>query len=807
MIKSPVPPAPRTRFFYGTLLLLALATGPAQAGSDTWKAAPGSADWNTAGNWVGGAIPNSATDIATFGASTETAISLSADTEVDGLTFASGASVFTITAAPSYSLTISGAGLANNSASTQNFVTDTKQDFSFGLGTISFANSATAGGNTTFTNRGSTYYNIDDTNQYSSYGGGITQFFNASQAGSATFTNQGGSATSYAGGGTTIFHDSASAGSGTFTNEGSQEVAAYGGVTVFNDTSHAGSASFTNENGPATGTRGGYTLFNDSSDARDGTFTSNGGVDSGTMGVTMFNHGTNAGSAHLIANGGVASGGSGGYVIFNDTASAASGVFTVSGGTINGTEGGNVQFWAGTTADNASFSINGGTVDGAGAGFVYFTNYVAGYGSTSTPATAGTGAFITHGGGAVNASGGYIGFENATADHGTFTTNGGTASGAGAGKIMFSSFGGGEATADHGNFTLNGGTASGAQGAYIAFNQTSTAANSTLIANGGTNGGDGASIRFFDAALGGNAIVKVYGNGNLDISPENIYMGSVTVSIASLEGSGNVFLGNNNLTVGGNNASTAFSGVFQDSGYYGSGGNGSLTKVGNGTLTLTGASTHTGTTNISAGTVLINNSSGSVFGGSAVTVSPGATLAGGGSFTGDLQLDGILSPGNSPGALSAGDTTFGGGGNFIWEINSVNGTAGADPGWDTLSVGGTLTLTATSGTPFTVFLTSLTAGNTAGEVFDFNPSANYAFTLATTTSGIIGFDADAFELNFDGFENSFSGSWSVEQSGGDLNLIYAAAVPEPSTYAAMAGAVMLGFVFWRRRRQPAPARS
>jgi autotransporter-associated beta strand protein len=75
------------------------------------------------------------------------------------------------------------------------------------------------------------------------------------------------------------------------------------------------------------------------------------------------------------------------------------------------------------------------------------------------------------------------------------------------------------------------------------------------------------------------------------------------VTIGSLEGTGNVFLSNRNLTVGSNNMSTSFSGVIQDLGDGGFTG-GSLSKIGSGTLSLTNANTFTGGTLINAGTLI-----------------------------------------------------------------------------------------------------------------------------------------------------------------------------------------------------------
>lgn len=230
----------------------------------------------------------------------------------------------------------------------------------------------------------------------------------------------------------------------------------------------------------------------------------------------------------------------------------------------------------------------------------------------------------------------------------------------------------------------------------------------------------------------------------------------------------------------------------------------SLTKSGTGTWILSGANTYTGTTAINAGKLVMN---GSLAAASVVTVNSGGTLSGSGMINGTLTIasGGILSPGNSPGTLTAGATTFAGGGAFTWELNQASGAAGVGPGWDLLSVDGALDLSATSGSPFTIHLTSLTLGNAAGSVGDFDAAANYSFVFAATTAGIIGFDADAFTLDTNAFQNPFGGTWSVGLANGghDLALSYtaASAIPEPSTYAISAGSALFVLVAWRRRRR------
>ena len=138
--------------------------------SAEWDLDPISGDWNTAANWTPNGVPNGPADIATFDLSNTTDVSISANTEVNGITFTAAATnPYIITASPGLTLTISGVGITNNSGLTQNFAT-------VAGGEIRFANNATAGSNVSIFNDG-----------------GSTNFFNNSTAGSASIDSFGGS--------------------------------------------------------------------------------------------------------------------------------------------------------------------------------------------------------------------------------------------------------------------------------------------------------------------------------------------------------------------------------------------------------------------------------------------------------------------------------------------------------------------------------------------------------------------------------------------------------------------------------------
>src|SRR5438094_4369244 len=133
------------------LLLLSIASST-YADSATWKSSPVTGGWNTAANWTPTTVPNGPSDTATFATSNRTAVSLSADTEVNGIVFNPGASAFTITVRPNLTLRFSGVGITNNSGIAQNFVA--AADRLGNSAEIVFVNSASAA-NGTIINNGS----------------------------------------------------------------------------------------------------------------------------------------------------------------------------------------------------------------------------------------------------------------------------------------------------------------------------------------------------------------------------------------------------------------------------------------------------------------------------------------------------------------------------------------------------------------------------------------------------------------------------------------------------------------------------
>ena len=205
---------------FSLILIVPTAT---YAISAEWDLDPISGDWNTADNWTPNGVPNGPADIATFGLSNTTDVSISANTEVNSIIFTSAATPNTITVGDGFTLTISGLGIVNNSGLFDHvFLTGSS-------GQIRFTNSSTAGGG---------YLVACTTNFFdtSSAGGALfdsndtTNFFDRSTAGSSSIN-----------GGTTNFFDRSTA--------GNSDISAFS-TTNFFDHSSAGSAHFFDEGGP-----------------------------------------------------------------------------------------------------------------------------------------------------------------------------------------------------------------------------------------------------------------------------------------------------------------------------------------------------------------------------------------------------------------------------------------------------------------------------------------------------------------------------------------------------------------------------
>jgi len=276
------------------------------------------------------------------------------------------------------------------------------------------------------------------------------------------------------------------------------------------------------------------------------------------------------------------------------------------------------------------------------------------------------------------------------------------------------------------------------------------------------------------------------------------------------------------------------------SGNYGGG----LYKTGAGTLELTAANTYRGETSINAGTlrvngagsinqsqqVLVNNASAELnYNSSTALTAPLQVTAGTISGTGSISASGgvsigtgaILSPGNSPG-IQAYTTlhAWAPGGTYKWELNALTGSPGTN--WDLVNVtSGTFSLGELADAPgsrFLLDLTTLGAGDVAGQLVNPYDDGSYTFAIAsyspanfllpTGFSNTAGADLTGlFQINLGNWQGTppQAGNISVKINSA-ANGIDLVIVPEPGTLA-LAGIGIAAAGYAARRRHFRKARS
>jgi hypothetical protein len=139
---------------------------------------------------------------------------------------------------------------------------------------------------------------------------------------------------------------------------------------------------------------------------------------------------------------------------------------------------------------------------------------------------------------------------------------------------------------------------------------------------------------------------------------------------------------------------------------------------------------------VAAGTLLVNNSSGSGTGSGNVTVNPGATLGGTGTISGTVTNNGTLSPGTSIGTMTInGDLILGG--TTYFELNKTGGTKDFITGVATANYGGTLVVSNLAGTlnigdNFQIFSATSSSGNFSS-IINQTGQGGIGFTFAPGT--------------------------------------------------------------------------
>jgi autotransporter-associated beta strand protein len=375
--------------------------------------------------------------------------------------------------------------------------------------------------------------------------------------------------------------------------------------------------------------------------------------------ITFNSFGSAGENVMVINQGGDSADGDSTYGAFTDfqyNSSAGNSTFVNQGSTAADTVfGGSTSLLFYSSAESATFINNPGTVSRAAAGHTL----------VQTTGSIGNSTFICNPATVAGAEGGWIEYDGGVSAGAIFNIAGSTVAGAQAGQIYV--YGGsGDAS-----FIANGGNGSNAPGGLIDLFALTFSDQTVVTANGGINGGLGATILIEGTADVELPQFQVFGNGALDLTNA-----TGTIAIGSLSGDGVVLLDGNTLNIGSNNFDATFSGVIQESG--------ELTKAGTGTLTLTGSNAYTGTTTVTAGVLVVSNRTGSGTGTGPVNVNAG-TLGGKGSITGAVTIGtgsgvgAFLTPSaasNQTGRLTLKKSlTFNSDSAYAYKLNTNNGQA------------------------------------------------------------------------------------------------------------------------------------
>ena len=265
--------------------------------------------------------------------------------------------------------------------------------------------------------------------------------------------------------------------------------------------------------------------------------------------------------------------------------------------------------------------------------------------------------------------------------------------------------------------------------------------------------------------------------GSYTVAPTVAFSGSGTGSLIASSGLTAITLTGTNNNIGGV-GNLAIAAPIGGSG-------GGFSKIGAGTVTLSGASTYTGNTTVTAGTLLLNTSH---TGGAAYSVSGTGTLGGNGTIIATSLATAAgskLAPGSALGLAGNLTLTLSGGAN----ISASSNDSGAYV-FDLAAPGASDRITLTLGT--------LDIGTMANADFVFSELTGFAqgtYILFDAASAITGSVTSA--LNSISFTGGLTGTLSLDSINNDVLLTV---VPEPTTWVLLAFSMTTVMLLRRRKR-------
>jgi autotransporter-associated beta strand protein len=279
---------------------LILSRQISQAGSATWVQTPADNTWSNPSNWMPNTVPNSTTDVATFGTSDTTAISIASSIDLGSVKFQPGASAYTLTVTNAKTLNLWGSpNIINNSGVEQNFVADGALMVIHGTETLDSTVHFDVLGNKTPENNSELSFqgnvnlgtaSIDVEGSNGPFPAGEAILGAGSNGGSSTIVLHRGVNNGASG---QLTFNGGGAGSANIIAEGASEIGRYGGHIYFSITETAGTSTITLQGPVARGALGAILEFELFTNASASTLVADGGS-------IIFHYASQGGTSRII---------------------------------------------------------------------------------------------------------------------------------------------------------------------------------------------------------------------------------------------------------------------------------------------------------------------------------------------------------------------------------------------------------------------------------------------------------------------------------------------------------------------------